>query len=49
MFNEGTWDVFNGKIVTNTGKTIGENNVALSGDEIQFNINWLYKNIKVDK
>ena len=43
---DGEWDVFTGKIVTNTGKVIGQEGKSLADDDIQFKTNWLYRNIK---
>ncbi|GHV41702.1 BMP family ABC transporter substrate-binding protein [Spirochaetia bacterium] len=44
MLNEG-FNVFDGILETNDGKTIGESGATLSDSEITENMNWYYRNI----
>ena len=48
-FKSNTWDVFTGVIETNKGKKIGVANTSLNDLTIQFETDWLYKNIEVVK
>ena len=43
----GKCNVFDGKIETNTGDTIGKKGKTLDDDTITGGINWYYKNVKI--
>ena len=40
-------ELFDGKIETNTGDTIGKKGKTLDDDTITGGINWYYKNVKI--
>ena len=46
-FYPGKCNVFDGKIETNTGDTIGKKGKTLDDDTITGGINWYYKNVKI--
>ncbi|MGI6005266.1 MAG: BMP family ABC transporter substrate-binding protein [Christensenellales bacterium] len=42
---DGSWDVFDGEIETNTGETIGAAGQRMSDEEITTGIHWYFKNV----
>lgn len=47
--SNGSWDVFQDVIPTNTGATVGTAGQPFDDDTIQFKTNWYYRNVKLPK